>query len=89
MTHLIIDVREPWEYETSHVDGSINIPLGQLPQQKHIIEELSEQKIIIVYCRSGNRSDIAQSMLKQMGFHDVINGINQETVKAHTRTRQD
>lgn len=89
VSYLIIDVREPWEFQASHVDKSINIPLGQLPQHKQKIEELSAQKTIVVYCRSGNRSALALSVLNEMGFNNVIDGINQEIVKTHMRTRQE
>lgn len=68
---LIIDVREPYENEEFNVGGQ-NIPLGTLPAKLH---ELSESKDVelVVYCRSGGRSGMAQQMLQQAGFSNVRN----------------
>ena len=30
-TPMLLDVREPWEFETCHIDGSVNVPMGQIP----------------------------------------------------------
>jgi len=67
----IIDVRTPGEYEDGHFPGAVNIPLNELPQR---IEELEEmKKPIVAYCRSGARSSMAVSILKQNGLNEVYN----------------
>ncbi|MBR9920741.1 MAG: rhodanese-like domain-containing protein [Bacteroidetes bacterium] len=68
---VFIDVREPHEYEEFNLGGKL-IPLGDLV--KHIPELREHQnEEIVVYCRSGNRSGIAQKLLQQSGFTNVRN----------------
>jgi rhodanese-related sulfurtransferase len=71
-TPTIIDVREPWEFEESRIDGSKNIPLGSLPQALDDLEELKDQEVI-VHCKSGARSSAAKAFLTQQGFTNVRN----------------
>lgn len=68
----IIDVRTPEEFNSGHVAGAINIPLDQVPQRLPEIRQM--QTPIEVYCRSGNRSGMAVSILKQNGITEVDNG---------------
>lgn len=68
----IVDVRTPEEYLVEHFPNAINIPLDSIAQR---IEEFKQmKKPIIAYCRSGNRSGIAVSILKQYGITDAVNG---------------
>lgn len=68
----IIDVRTPEEFTEGHFPNAINIPLDQVAQT---IEEFKKMKMpIIAYCRSGKRSGIAVSILKQNGITDADNG---------------
>ncbi len=68
----IIDVREPFEFQMGKVEGSINIPLGQIPEK---IEELKNmKKPLVLCCASGNRSEQATQFLKANDFEDVHNG---------------
>ena len=67
-----IDVRSQEEFEREHFPNAINIPLDLVPQK---VSEFNKMpKPIIAYCRSGNRSGMAVSMLKHAGITDVING---------------
>jgi rhodanese-related sulfurtransferase len=68
---IMIDVREPWEYEEFNLGGQL-IPLGTLMNQ---IGELEDHKNdeIVVNCRSGGRSGMAQAMLSAQGFTNVRN----------------
>lgn len=80
---IIIDTREPIEYSTSHVDGAINIPLstlvdGSLPAQLSNVEKDSE---IILYCRTGHRSNTVGHLLRNHGFTHLTNGINEHHVR--------
>ncbi|RYY13387.1 MAG: rhodanese-like domain-containing protein [Cytophagaceae bacterium] len=68
----ILDVREPWEVEESHIEGSQNIPLGTLPQKLDDLEDLKDQEVI-VHCKSGARSASAKAFLTQQGFSNVRN----------------
>lgn len=69
---VIIDVRETWENEESRIDGSRNIPLGELPGKLDDLEELKEQEVV-VHCKSGGRSASAKAFLAQQGFRNVRN----------------
>ena len=68
----IIDVRTADEFAGKHVPGAINIPLDQLSAR--IDEVKSLPRPIVAYCRSGNRSGMAVSMMKQSGITDAVNG---------------
>ena len=68
----IVDVRTPEEYAGDHYPNAINIPLNEVPER---IEEFKQLKQpIVAYCRSGNRSGMAVSILKQSGLTEVYNG---------------
>ncbi len=65
---LLIDVREPLEWEICHIDGVTLIPLGQLPEQ---LNELDGHKAIVTHCHTGVRSMQALEILKAAGFTKV------------------
>ena len=65
---LLLDVRQPEEYEGGHIPGAMLIPLGELEARQ---EELERDKKIITYCRSGHRSMAAAIALCGLGFKDV------------------
>ncbi|HEY4711265.1 MAG TPA: rhodanese-like domain-containing protein [Dehalococcoidia bacterium] len=65
---LLLDVRQPEEYEDGHIPGAMLIPLGELEARQ---EELERDKKIITYCRSGHRSMAAAIALCGLGFKDV------------------
>lgn len=69
---IIIDVRTTSEYTVSHYPGAIHIPLDELP--KHLGTLKAENKPVILYCRSGNRSGIGMNFLHQQGLKEVYNG---------------
>ncbi|WP_448568634.1 rhodanese-like domain-containing protein [Thermus sp.] len=62
---LVVDVREPWEYQEGHLPGAVNIPLSTLPTRLH---ELPQDRPILLVCNSGNRSGVAADFLVQQGF---------------------
>ena len=68
----IIDVRSPGEFAGKHFPGAINIPLEDMAGRINELKELS--KPIVVYCRSGNRSGMAVSILRQSGITEAENG---------------
>jgi rhodanese-related sulfurtransferase len=67
----IVDVRTPSEFAAWHVPGAVNIPLRYI---EHRLADFDPKRIIIVYCRSGNRSSIAKRILMDNGFTKVKNG---------------
>ncbi len=76
---LLIDVREPKEFEAMHIYNSINAPRGLLEtcceyDFDDTIPELVEarNKQVIVICRSGNRSIFAADVMQQMGYENVV-----------------
>ena len=79
----IIDVRTPEEFAVEHYPDAINIPLDQVAQRINEFREMP--KPIIAYCRSGNRSGIAVSILKQNGITDAINGGGLEDLKKNNK----
>ena len=79
----IVDVRTPEEFTEGHFPNAINIPLDQIAQRINEFKEMP--KPIIAYCRSGNRSGIAVSILKQNGIADAINGGGLEDLKQNMK----
>ena len=67
---LLIDVREPFEYEICHLRNSKLVPLGQLRQR---LQELERDRPMVVYCHHGNRSATAVRLLRQEGFAKAVN----------------
>jgi phage shock protein E len=68
----IVDVRTPEEYAEGHFPNAINTPLNELGQRVDEFKEM--KKPIVAYCRSGSRSGIAVTILKQNGLAEVYNG---------------
>lgn len=62
---VIIDVREPDEYAHEHISGAVNVPLSQFKQANF---EKDQHKIAIFHCRSGNRTQINESLLNNTPF---------------------
>jgi adenylyltransferase/sulfurtransferase len=67
---ILIDVREPWEYQIARIPGSRLIPLGDLPKR---LGELDQNADIVAHCKSGARSQKAVDLLKQNGFRSIRN----------------
>jgi rhodanese-related sulfurtransferase len=65
-----VDVREPDEVAEGTLPGTVNIPLGTLPDR---VGELDPARRVVVLCRSGGRSTQAAEFLTGQGFTDVIN----------------
>ena len=69
---VLLDVREPFEYEIAKIPGSKLIPLGEVPKRVGELESL-KNKEIVVHCKSGGRSAKAVEFLKQSGFTKIWN----------------
>jgi len=63
---LLLDVREPWEYQTAHIEGATLIPMNEIPGRAH--QELDEEASILVLCHHGARSLSVAAWLRQQGF---------------------
>ena len=67
---VLIDVRTATEYAEGHLDGSVNVAVDTISVN---IETLvpDKDKVIVVYCRSGNRSAMAKQALNNLGYENV------------------
>lgn len=87
---LVIDVRNDDEFDSGHVAGALNIPPEKF-MAKELIAELSDvnkDEQVILYCRTGSRSNVVAHIMADLGFTNVINGINQGHVEQMLRTRE-
>ena len=66
---LVVDVREPWEFQTAHIAGSKHIPMGDIPARFN--QELDPEEHIVVVCHLGVRSMNVTAWLRQQGFEKV------------------
>jgi molybdopterin/thiamine biosynthesis adenylyltransferase/rhodanese-related sulfurtransferase/molybdopterin converting factor small subunit len=67
---VVVDVREPQEYQISRINGSVLIPLGEIPQRH---AEIDRNRLVVCQCRSGVRSAKAAAFLRSVGFPRVVN----------------
>ncbi|GCD80727.1 rhodanese-like domain-containing protein [Schleiferia thermophila] len=67
---LLVDVRTPNEFSEGSARNAINIPVDQIPYH---LSEFQNRKNIVVFCRSGNRSEMAKQILNSYGITNVIN----------------
>ncbi len=78
---IIIDVREPFEYQRARIKGAVLKPLGEIYQWAR---ELDKDQAYVVMCHTGSRSYQASFMLERMGFKQVANligGIDDWTLR--------
>ena len=75
--YIILDVRTPEEYESGHIKDAINIP-NEIIVDKEIAELPDKEQLIMIYCRSGNRSKQASEKLVELGYTNIVEfgGIN-------------
>ena len=67
---VLLDVREPWEFETCRIAGSLPMPMQTVPAR---IDELDEEAPIVCICHHGMRSMQVAAFLERNGFSEVIN----------------
>lgn len=65
---FILDVRQPDEYSAGHIPGAVLVPLGELPDR---LSEVPRNEIVVVVCRSGNRSATGRDILLHAGYPTV------------------
>ena len=66
---LLLDVREPWEFEAARIEGAKLMPMGDVPSRAH--QELDPDENIVVMCHHGVRSMNVTAWLRQQGFENV------------------
>ena len=75
---VILDVREQYEYDAGHITGAVLLPVGTITKDTAaaVIDDL--EAVILVYCRSGNRSKTASQALADLGYTNIyeFGGIN-------------
>jgi rhodanese-related sulfurtransferase len=67
---LLLDVREPWEWETAHIKGAKHIPMREVPAR---LEELDPAREVVAICHHGGRSQQVAMFLEKNGFSKVHN----------------
>ncbi|MBE6929663.1 MAG: rhodanese-like domain-containing protein [Ruminococcaceae bacterium] len=75
--YIILDVRTPEEFADKHIPGAINVP-NETIGTKEIPQLPDKDQLILVYCRSGNRSRQASEKLAALGYTNIVEfgGIN-------------
>jgi rhodanese-related sulfurtransferase len=63
---ILLDVREPWEFETSQIEGARLMPMGDVPSRAH--QELDPEEHVVVMCHHSVRSMNVTAWLRQQGF---------------------
>ena len=75
---LVLDVREQHEYDSGHIPGAVLLPVGTITKDTAaaVIDDLDT--VVLVYCRSGNRSKTASQALVDLGYTNIyeFGGIN-------------
>lgn len=67
---MLIDVRSNFEFGQGALPGALNMPLESF---QYFAEEIHKDKPVLLYCRSGQRSEMAKRYLQSLGFADVHN----------------
>lgn len=67
---VLLDVREPWEFQTCHIADSLLMPMNTVPAR---MQELEEDAPIVCICHHGGRSMSVASFLERNSFTNVIN----------------
>ncbi|MGI6012997.1 MAG: rhodanese-like domain-containing protein [Oscillospiraceae bacterium] len=75
---IILDVREQDEYDSGHIPGAVLLPVGTIDEDAAAKVIPEKDSIVLVYCRSGNRSKTASSTLADLGYTSIyeFGGIN-------------
>ena len=75
---IILDVREQGEYDSGHIPGAVLLPVGSIDETTAAEVIPEKDSMVLVYCRSGNRSKTASSTLAELGYTNIyeFGGIN-------------
>lgn len=75
---IVLDVREQDEFDTGHIPGAVLLPVGTITKATAASVIQDSDSVVLVYCRSGNRSKAASKALVELGYTSVyeFGGIN-------------
>lgn len=65
----LVDVREPWEFAKTRIDGSLPMPMGEVPTRAH--QELDPEERLLVICHHGVRSMSVTAWMRNQGFEQA------------------
>lgn len=80
MQRIFVDVREPYEFKKGHIKDAINIPPIEIMQGAKSLSKFDKDTEIVLYCLSGSRSNVSIRILSDMGYQNLVNGVNKEHV---------
>jgi rhodanese-related sulfurtransferase len=69
----IVDVREPEEYDVSHLPGALHIPFKKIKADPSVLDPVPKNRTVVTYCTVGYRSGVVANLLKEKGHKDVYN----------------
>jgi rhodanese-related sulfurtransferase len=73
---LLLDVREPWEWQAARIEGSRHIPMREVPAR---LDELDRGREVVAICHHGGRSQQVAMFLEKSGFakvHNLVGGVD-------------
>ena len=73
---LLLDVREPWEYEKARIEGARLVPMREVPGR---LEEIDQAREVVAICHHGGRSQQVAMFLEKAGFrkvHNLVGGVD-------------
>ncbi len=75
---IILDVREQNEFDAGHISGAVALPVGTISEDSAAAVIPEPDSVVLVYCRSGNRSKKASAALAELGYTNIyeFGGIN-------------
>jgi rhodanese-related sulfurtransferase len=85
---LLLDVRERFEWDAGHIEGSVHIPIGQIQRR---FEELDRTQPVIVVCQVGQRSALVADFLAGQGYdaHNLEGGLQEWAARGHPLVSED
>ena len=75
---IVLDVREQYEFDAGHIPGAVLLPVGSITKDTAAAVIEDPDTVVLVYCRSGNRSKTASQALADIGYTNIyeFGGIN-------------
>jgi rhodanese-related sulfurtransferase len=70
VAHVLIDVREPWETELCRIDGSLDLPMGEIQES---LDQIPNDRPVVVLCHHGIRSMQVVGWLRGQGWNNATN----------------
>jgi rhodanese-related sulfurtransferase len=73
---VLLDVREPWEWEAARIEGAQHIPMREVPAR---VQEIERDREVVAICHHGGRSQQVAMFLEKNGFakiHNLVGGVD-------------